>query len=336
MQNIIGVYVLSLILAFVSSAQARGTFEDQSYDVIDTHLVQQNDYPARGVWLDDENIIINTHELVKDEVGKWGEENNAVIYNVETRKKTLIASHGRIDDYDDENYVACVWMDGSGNRKVRLVIPGRPVSLQGKIPLESYVCPFERPTEYSRALKYLRRGDGYIDLGDKVNGSPRNNAVLVRPGRGTLELPIPSAHIKFITYVPFMNKYLLNHDDYRMSLGESERPFWLMSPEGEVFEIPYPKKLVADVFNGGNFNRIVPLKSGTLVARTGIGGRGEKGFFLLKGSRVIRIWGNGRDFANNYMPSPNGCMLAFLSYKNKWFGRTAETVKIINVCKDEK
>lgn len=214
-------------------------------------------------------------------------------------------------------------------------ILGEIESLGDSLLNNKLVCPFERAPDYSRNLEFLRPVDGYLDLGEKRGGYPNKKAVLYRPDRLPLELPVLGDEINFVSYVYFLNKYLLNDRDYRRHPGKVWSPFRLMTPEGEISEIKFSEDFVAQVLNNQTFELVVPLRSGLLVAATGVGRR-NAGFFLLMDSKVVRIWGGGHDFANNYSASPDGCRLSFLSYKNHWYGPSAQTVKIINVCRDEK
>lgn len=107
----------------------------------------------------------------------------------------------------------------------------------------------------------------------------------------------------------------------------------LMTPAGEITEIPYPQRLADHLRLRLDYATV--LRPGLLLVQTGKPpGRGE--FLLLQGERVRRIWQNDGGFLEKIAASPDGCKLAFTSFWRKriflFLPETPNTVKIIDVC----
>lgn len=96
-------------LALVSNmACAKKAFEDVPYEVIDTGLVQQESYPSNAVWLSNERLIINTHEIKKYENGQWYKKDGAVLFDVKNGNKKQIVIDGMVGIFDADSQLACI------------------------------------------------------------------------------------------------------------------------------------------------------------------------------------------------------------------------------------
>lgn len=321
------VIALSLLLGGVAIAvQGR---DRNAYKFIDTGLVQNDNYPSKGIWINDDNVIINTFER-DAHTNKTSE--NAFLYNVNSGKNILLLANGRVDNFSDRNWTACVFSNGGG-KKVNLGSKLEFFSFRAGMEHE---CFFEKTLNDERAIVDLRPSDGYLDLGKKLGGFPKEKARYVLADGTSIDLPLRGGAVSGVFFIYFINKYFLNERDYRRFAGESEAPFYLMSPSGEISEIPYPRDFVEKVLHGELLNYITPMRHGLFVSSTGSSAKGERGLFLVRDSQYIHLWGGRTTFAANFSLSPSGCKVAFLGFDRRLFARSDETVKIIDICQGDK
>lgn len=320
-----------LVLGLACGATASSAvFEDIAFGVLDTGIEQsvQRSIGPTGWWVADNVIVFNA--VAQGAGGKSGER--VVRYDTRSRTADTLIAEGRIRCFNPETRIAAINVAGK-DEHIRI---GESGDIVRQLKVSDYnpgACRKALSAGDGRDKTLLREGDGYIDRGSVGRGDLNPDlAVLHRPGQAPRDLGVLGREIQLPEYLPFLQSYLLNYWDSRRSNG-GDRPFRLMKPDGDVSEIPYPTRL-ANALNN-YFNRIIVLRPGLLVARTGPG-RGEAGFFLIQRDRVVRIWGRSKDFVMSYAPAPDGCKFAFMSFAQSAFGETPKTVKVIDACNGSK
>ena len=334
--QILRIATVFLIFAVSSGASCfafgNAQIEEGKYDITDTGIEQSTLYGpiVSGVWLDKNKILLNALQNVPG--AQERRLDRVVMLNVDTWEVKTVLEPGRIICREKTSQLAHVVWEGK-SQFVRIDSEGHISPLTERPALKESLCKTAEPRFPDRLQTFLNEGDGYIDRGRTGHGFSEDNAVLHRPKQPPLELPVPGGEIASSpVYLPFLNQYLLN---YRDSLSGQRIPagkpvFRLMTPEGEISEIPQPSFFTKLV---GSFGRMWMMRDGMVLDRTGPG-RPKQGLYFIRGERIIRIYGANGELADRITPSPDGCTFLFLGLKNYDFV-TKKTVKLINLCKEK-
>ena len=322
------------------SLRAESGFEEGKYEVLDTGLEQSTLYGTGtlGVWLDGQNFVVNALRDDPNARKDWllrlvvvDTKSKAItlvregVYlncRVPKTSKTMLTQEGSYKVFSKEKKQWFEHLDTQG----RLSAWPKTESENGS----TNCWPLE-PLKRERLQVFLLHDDGYIDKGKTGGEYSNDNAILYRPNQPPVELPVKGGEINMAQYYPHLRQYLLNRWD-NISGGHDpagDPVFRLMKPNGEITEIPQSQQFLKTV---GSFGDMWLLRDGMVLNRTGPGQR-NPGLYFLKSNRIIRIWGANGYVATRFQPSPDGCALAFLGFKNYDFV-TKKTVQLINLCED--
>ena len=325
-----------------NSLRAESGFEEGQFEVIDTGLEQSTLYgpPMLGSWLDNQRIVINTLRDVPRAREDWLVK--LVVFDIRTRKSSVLKEGVHLYCRHPKNGKTVLAADGfdigsgpktyrsSTKQSFKLDERGNLSPWSGDPFIDGKNCWPPIPAKPDRLKMSLDNDAGsYIDYGSTGRGYSYDNAVLSRPDQPPLELPVIGGEIKMAQYYPYYGQYLLNDSDNISGhhLPAGDPVFRLMKPNGEITKIPQPEGFVRTV---GSFGGMWLMRDGMVLTRTGPGQQ-NPGLFFLKGDRIFRIWGANGYVADRFEPSPGGCALAFLGFKNYDFV-TKKTVQLINLC----
>jgi hypothetical protein len=173
-----------------------------------------------------------------------------------------------------------------------------------------------------------------------------------------MSLPVIFTEIGAVTYVRHLGKYLLNDRDSQMSsntngaLNQPARwnrpyalaPYRLLSLDGTVEEIPYPK-FVSD-YGLGKFEQLRITRAGILISQLS---PADGALYLYQGNQLYRLTAAGNGLGKQgHLPlsgvqqlslSPDGCRIAYQHYAIQFSRITALTpsyLAILEVCKETK
>lgn len=283
--------------------------------VIDTGLESLADRiafsnPIR--WLDDHTLTFNPLQAGPD--SKLKKAIRGVLYDTRTRSYITIVENGFVTCVVGDLIVFRDTAKENQAEYARASADRRTVQSAGYptpgVSRDPYTCkPREQTIGKGRLISLLRPADGYIDRG-KVGGGAVEQAVLYRPGKPPLELPLKGHEIRDGRFVPFLDKYYIGH--------------WrLLSPDGTISELARPRPVVNGVPLGPT-----GIVRGGVVSLGGTAERGDRGLYLATDDTVERL-------VFGWIPvvsvSPNGCRVAFVSGPGYYF-EDRNTLKYVNVC----
>ncbi|MBF0269809.1 MAG: hypothetical protein HQL44_14585 [Alphaproteobacteria bacterium] len=369
-----GACVVFICFFFVPATSADETpkriIEDVSFETIETGLeimscCLSSPTDDAGVWLTDDLLLLNVLRDVPNANRNRLEQ--VVVFNLTTRSTTQLVAEGRFNCWDEETEVAAIG-PGYENQKlirsqykyVRLTKEGKISELSEQPPFEPAMCILPNKEERftgipgfkSGAGAFFRDKDGYISYLplDGSKPKPTDYAVWARPNKPPMKLPILREEIDGgrARYLAFSGQYLLNHWDSQSSARTNRvmnpmywgdrpydlTPYRLLSLDGTITEIPYPKILWD--YGVKTFDTLLPTKAGIMIEALGRP-RQENGLLLLQGEKLLRFWGKKRLFVttegmSGTVLSPDGCKIAFYRYAD-WKVDTHKYITIINLCK---
>lgn len=327
--TVLGVVALAGCSAF---RLPNDNFEDVDLPVIDTGLEQTRehwDYGV-GVWLGNDRLAINT--VQENPAPKAKRPFRVVVFDVTTKRILPLIEKGQLLCRDERSGIASFltnpevdgWVKNGIYEYVELTQLGQ-IALTNKQPPWNHICGSYEGRDASRLQFFLREGDGYIDYGKTGGGASTEFAILFRPKQPPIVLPVRGGEINVPEYIPHRNEYLIGQSK-RFSSAYT-RPFRYMTPNGEVTEVEYPKHFYEKI---GPSGYMWPMKSGMLFDRT-TWNQGVKGLFLVDDQKVRRIFGADGAIVERLTPSPDGCKLAFWSFRLGLFP-SKKTVKVVDLC----
>lgn len=319
---------LTLVLLFVSVTVRADGFDEAVFPIVETEIEQTTLYGPGilGVWLGDEKILLNTLQVSSGTQEKRVEQ--VVIFDIKKEKSKVIVPSGSFVCRDAKSQVARIIKEGT-DQFIKVAADGN-VTNEVKVPnWEKFSCRLTDMRKPGRLQMFLSEEEGYIDFGKTGGGNSNENAVLYRRGHQPVELSVKGGEVSNALYIPHLKKYLLNFWDELSgkSLPIRKPVFRLMDIDGRITEIPQPIEFVRAV---GSFSEARILRDGIVLNRTGPT-KSNPGLYFLRGGRISRIFGADGQIATRLLPSPDGCFLAFLSFKNYNFSEK-KTVKLINLC----
>jgi hypothetical protein len=184
----------------------------------------------------------------------------------------------------------------------------------------------------------LRKKDGYIDRGPA--GRPiEQQGILHRPDGTTRELPVHGLKISRVRFLPFANKYQLNHPichgaSSALKAKAGCDPLLLMTPEGEIESIPFPDELRDHL---KQFDFTYAVKGGVLIR---VVYPGKQGYYLWRNNVLYELWRSRETGFMNLLPaefwggealSPDGCKVAFFR-ANSTNARSVKQIYIFDHC----
>jgi hypothetical protein len=284
--------------------------------VIDTGLESlATRHPVNPIrWLDAYTLTFSPLQTGPD--SKLKKALRGVLYDTRTQSHITIVENGEINcaggdlvryrrsaDSAEPEYVRV-----SADRKS--VQPVGPYKVE-RFGLDPYTClQRKQPATPGRLEAFLRESDGYIDRG-RVGDGAVEQAILYRPGKPPLELPLRGQEIRSVRFVPFLDKYYIGG--------------WrLLSAEGIVSEVPRPRPI--------QNLRLAPGGGGIvrdgIVSLGGTSEHGDWGLFHASDRAVERL-------ASGWIPavsvSPDGCRVAFVSGPGYYFEHR-NSLKFVNLC----
>ncbi|NKI69934.1 hypothetical protein GN109_10925 [Collimonas pratensis] len=336
MVKIICTFLIQLLIVGLATCgivcQANDEFEEGKYEVVDTGLEQTIVYGpgVLGEWLDDRRILLNA--LQDSPNAQEMRLDRVVIFDTTSQKYSVLLPSSSFICRNPNSKIARIVTNGIDNF-IKLDDDGKFSAVAEAPRWDKFLCSAHEPLKPDRLQAFLREGDGYIDRGKAGGGYSRDNATLYRPNRPPVELPVIGGNVGSIVYISRLKRYLLGSTDYLSGdvLPAGKPVFNLMTSDGEITEIPQPAQFVK-MFGG--FAGVQFMRDGMLV----FGHMGPNiknpGMFFLKEGKVIRIFGADKQFASRVLSSPDGCTLAFLSFKDTNF-TTSKKIKLINLCKEK-
>ncbi|UTH76396.1 hypothetical protein [Chromobacterium sp. IIBBL 290-4] len=353
-------------------AQARAAWppptrelRDKSFELIDTGLegTYHDIRPKLGEWLDNDHLIVNAVQpgWHMQQKGQF----QIMLVDARTGKSSVLLPHAMLQCWNAKRQLASI-------RPIPAELPpGRRVwdlenflvmhlGSDGLLTRLSALQPFEPITceatdndlpllkdGYGRPLQDI---DGFLQWGlPKQSFQSNFNTVLMRRGQPPKQIGVRAGEVFSPIYLPYLKRYLLNSGDSQHDSATDRRlagatwgdrpydltPYRLMSADGEVTEIPYPKIIFSYGVHG--FSDLLPTPQGLLLDSSG---RSSPGLLLLKGEQLYRIWGGQRWFAPGWRESayglkvsPDGCRLAFI-HASTWSVDSSNEISILNLCKE--
>lgn len=327
-----GFIFLAIALFFAPILVHAADFEEGRYEVIDTSLEQTLVYGNQflGYWLDNATLVMNALQDVPDAQAKHLDR--VVLFNIKTRKISTLLPNSRLVCRNSKSQIARIITYDSIDEFVRIDSQGA-VSATPETPTwREHICREREPLKPERLQYFLNEGEGYIDLGKTGGGYSREKAVFYRLGLPPVELPVLGGDVNNMFYIEHLQQYLISSTDFLSgSVQPAGKPvFNLMTKDGKITEIEQPREFVKKF---GRFGDVVFTREGILLGH--FDQRGNKnGRFLLRGEKIIRVFGVTNEFAGKMVPSPDGCSVAFLAFKDARY-ETRKTVKIINLCEEK-
>lgn len=310
-------------------------FEDVDVPVIDTGLEQTRehwDYGV-GVWLGNDRLAINT--VQENPAPKAKRPFRVAVFDLRTKRITSLVEKGQLVCRDERSGIASILtnpeVDGwvkNGNYEYFKINESGQMSPDKDHPDWKHLCSSDNGRDSSRLQFFLREGDGFIDYGRTGGGASAEFAILYRPNQSPLTLPVRGGEINYPLYVEHRNEYLIGQSK-RFSSAYT-RPFRFMTPDGKVREVEYPQHFYDKI---GPSSYMWPMRTGMLFDRTSWN-QGVRGLFLVDGQKIRRVFGADGAIVERITPSPDGCKLAFLSFRQGLFP-SKRTVKIINLCEKQ-
>jgi hypothetical protein len=317
-------------------------------------------------WIDDNQLVVTALAQGAQDDAPDKPRLRAVLVNYATRSIDDIEDGSAVLDADADGAYVLVGPDDrrSGARQIAVDSSGRVSELRRFGPNEP--LPFSGPDVPKggiSAQQLRRKQDGYlyveIDVMRELDkrGEPLPTK-WARAGKPPMSLPIIFTEILSPNYVRFLGKYLLNDYDSQMSsntngaLNSPARwkrpyplpPYRLLSLDGTIEEIPYPK-FVFD-YKIGKFEEFRITRAGMVLSQVNsVNGN----LYFYRGSQLYRLTstakvpGMERDLrlsgVQQLTVSPDGCKVAYLHYNVKTFEITDLTpnyLAILDVCKEAK
>src|SRR3569833_227671 len=317
-------------------------------------------------WIDDNQLVVTALQKGAKDDAPDNPRVRAVLVNYTTRSiSDLEVGSGVLDADADGAYVLVGPEDRkSGARQIAIDGSGKVTEIRrfgGDEPLP--ISGPDVPKDGIYGHQMSRKQDGYLYVELEVlrkldkEGGPLPTK-WARPVKPTLSLPVPLDEILAPNYVRFLGKYLLNDHDSQMfsntnaALNEPERwkrpytlaPYRLLSLDGSIREIPYPK-FVFD-YNLGKFEELRITRPGIVDSQmNSVNGN----LYLYHGSQLYRLTASARVLGihrdlrlsgvEQLAVSPDGCKVAYEHYDVKYFeitGLTPNYLAIVDLCKEAK
>jgi hypothetical protein len=299
-----------------ADAQSLAGVPSSKRKVIDTGLESLAHAPPINPiqWLDDHSFTFNALQSGPD--AKLKKAMRGVLYDLRTRSYITIVEDGTIScgagdlvrsrraGSDRAEYLRV-----SADR--RSVTPAGELSQKG-FGLDWYTCQGRKqPSTPGRLEYFLREQDGYIDRG-RVGDGAVEQAILHRPGKPPLELPIRGKDISPPLFFPFLGRYYIGG--------------WrLLSPDGTISPLPKPRSIENLVGFGPGRGGIV--RDG-IVSAAGTSEHGDWGLFHATDRGFERLFSG---WVSVISASPDGCRVAFIGGPGFYF-KDRNTLKFVQLC----
>lgn len=240
-----------------------------------------------------------------------------------------------------------VGQDDGQYRWVRIESDGAVTKISAIDDLNPGSCLPHDSYPKSAGVSPLREEHGYLQrIAEGKRSRPDDRITYVPRGKPPIPLAVHSMEVfgGRYHYLEYSQKYQLNYFDPHGNSATERRlggyewnrpydltPFRLLSLDGTVEEIPYPKIIYE--YGLKVIGLFMPTPVGWLIAS-------EKSLFLLNGEILTRVWGKPSDWF--YSPqfiwamrlSPNGCKLAFARTAD-WKPESNKPIAIMELCKGE-
>jgi hypothetical protein len=325
--------------------------EDKKFEIIETGLeYMYNSLPHAGWWLSNDLLMVNALQDVPD--AKRKSLQRVMLVDARTGKSKVLVPDGQMICWNSERQIAgfapspynFISMVDSAFWRTRLDQEGNAERLSDKTTVDKYChstdigLPKSGPGQ--GLFYYLREADGYLRRSEP--GKPYDasaEALLVKPGQKPKGLGVRVDEIGNAIYLPYFNQYLLTSWLNKTNREEDIPPDRLMSPDGKITEMPYPR--IVFEFISEMIARIQLIPQGQLFISGGTNGYNGQGLLLLQGERLIRLWGGQKWFAKGrnqvamgMQISPDGCRIAFIHSAQYTSYSSTNPIAIINLCKE--
>ncbi|MCD5326657.1 hypothetical protein [Chromobacterium piscinae] len=350
--------------ARVAWPPATRELQDKSFELIDTGLegTYHDIRPKLGEWLDNDHLVVNAIQpgWHMQQKGQF----QIMLVDARTGKSSVLLPHAMLQCWNAKRQLASirpipeelppgrrVW-DLENFSLMHLGPDGQLTRLSTPQPFDTLTCeatdngiPLYQQ-DFGRPLQDI---NGFLRQGvPKQSFKSDFNTVLFRRGQPSRQIGVRAEEVFFPIYLPYLKRYLLNSGDSQHDSATDRRlagatwgdrpydltPYRLMSPDGEVTEIPYPKIIFSYGVHG--FANLLPTPHGLLLNSSG---RSSPGLLLLQGEQLYRVWGGQRWFAPGWRQSayglkvsPDGCRLAFI-HASTWSQDSGNEISILNMCK---
>ncbi|HJW53992.1 MAG TPA: hypothetical protein VJ577_01840 [Burkholderiaceae bacterium] len=316
-----------------------------TYTVVDTGLEQSTLYGpgVLGAWLDNDRLLVNALQDAPGAQEKW--RLRLVVFDTRTQETTEIAKDVHLNCFHPESRTA-VLVEGQSNvpnfkdrlsRFVTLDQGGRFLPAVVRPDMNEF-CVDNGKQDRGRLQHFLRPGDGYIDLGRTGGGYSTEPAILYRRNEKPVTLPIVGGELESVRYVRHLDLYQVGVGKYRMT---DKHIYKFLTRDGKVVNAPRPYEAIESVHKpsvtvsdaGGVAYAVSEyvLRDGIIVLNTG-GWKKNPGMFFIRNAGVTSIDASNGYLVERLLPSPDGCKLAYLYFKNYDFN-TKKVVKIANFCR---
>jgi hypothetical protein len=300
------------------------------FPILDSgYFAEAAGHPNRLYWLDNDRVIFSGDPLEtgrkERRAGRWP-KGRIHIWNVRTGEIAYYGegiSHPCYSDgfvyyltrTDAEVYA---YKEGPFGKEVEVRKPGHgtPRKDGEEIPFRSVIdCRLYFPRDFAEPRSHwtrpLRPEHGHLVI-DGIGGPPRP-AMLLKPGN-VLPVVLPlngdEIHDKHIQYAPWVDAYLLFSNLVQRRNPAGTKPKYamprvmLMSPSGEVTELPVPNRDWLAVGKG-----FVYTRAGLVLwsDATAPGGLGHAGLYLVSDDTLRQLT---RGYLWAIGVSPDGCTLA--------------------------
>lgn len=346
------VAVLLLFAACGSASLAQGArFPKAGLPVQDTGIVVESNAGIAGLpirWMDEDRIIFSALKPGAGPTSAHSAQTREIlIYNTRTDEIKKYAA-GKLSCYENGRIVYVteniVWKDeASGAARFANRVKHGPMGeeVDEVVPVlgersRDIGCSDAAVSRARSLPQYynftlLRPEHGYIDRGT----SKRTElAVLVRPGKPSIELPFYGFEVHGdVDYAPWADTYVLNAGGATFQpyfrIDPSPKPvIRLLKPNGEVSELAPPNAFFK------HFGKSGPIR----LARAGMVYTGlelraipdkEQGLYLVNGQEAAQLLdGHVEDVA----VSPDGCRIAVSSSRDWHPVKYSRTIKIVRLC----
>lgn len=232
-------------------------------------------------------------------------------------------------------------------RFVRITSDGAATRIPDVVDLDPVTCLPREGYPRNALVRRLREGHGYIQrIAPGHRSTFEDRATYFPPDKPPVPLNIYSAEVTggVKQYLDYAQKYQLTYYDPHGVSSTDKRlagiawgdrpydltPFRLMSPDGTLEEMPYPKVIYDYGLKGVGYFLFTP--AGLLITP-------DHFIMLLNGERLTRIWGKPAGLFHTpesvfgMKLSPNGCKLAF-ARAAAWEPHVRKPIAILDLCQE--